>query len=55
MTSLRMLSLRVPKLFVGGSPLGGSGYFYPITLLGNVDNGHRIVDRRTVWPSTSNN
>ncbi|PKG43870.1 aldehyde dehydrogenase family protein [Psychroflexus sp. MES1-P1E] len=38
------------KVFCGGSPLGGSGYFYPITLLGNVDNGHRIVDEEQFGP-----
>lgn len=34
----------------GGSPMGGSGYFYPITLLGNVDNGTRIVDEEQFGP-----
>ena len=34
----------------GGSPMGGAGYFYPITLIGNVDNGHRIVDEEQFGP-----
>lgn len=34
----------------GGNPEGGPGYFYPITLLGNVDNGHRIVDEEQFGP-----
>lgn len=34
----------------GGSPLGGPGYFYPITLIGNVDNGSRIVDEEQFGP-----
>lgn len=34
----------------GGSPMDGPGYFYPITLLGNVDNGHRIVDEEQFGP-----
>jgi len=38
------------EVICGGSPLGGSGYFYPITLLGNVDNGHRIVDEEQFGP-----
>lgn len=38
------------EVICGGSPLGGPGYFYPITLLGNVDNGHRIVDEEQFGP-----
>ena len=34
----------------GGSPIDGDGYFYPITLLGNVDNGSRIVDEEQFGP-----
>jgi acyl-CoA reductase-like NAD-dependent aldehyde dehydrogenase len=34
----------------GGSPIEGNGYFYPITLLGNVDNGNRIVDEEQFGP-----
>ena len=34
----------------GGSPLGGDGYFYPITLIGGLDNGHRLVDEEQFGP-----
>ncbi|MEL7534601.1 MAG: aldehyde dehydrogenase family protein, partial [Bacteroidota bacterium] len=34
----------------GGSPMEGAGYFYPITLVGDVDNGHRIVDEEQFGP-----
>ncbi|RFN57800.1 aldehyde dehydrogenase family protein [Marixanthomonas ophiurae] len=34
----------------GGKSMGGPGYFYPITLLGNVDNGIRIVDEEQFGP-----
>ena len=34
----------------GGKPLPGKGYFYPITFLGNVDNGMRIVDEEQFGP-----
>ncbi|MEL6593121.1 MAG: aldehyde dehydrogenase family protein, partial [Bacteroidota bacterium] len=34
----------------GGSPMDGDGYFYPITLVGDVDNGHRIVDEEQFGP-----
>lgn len=34
----------------GGAPNDGPGYFYPITLLGNVDNGSRIVDEEQFGP-----
>lgn len=34
----------------GGSPMNGPGYFYPITLIGNVDNGSRIVDEEQFGP-----
>ena len=30
--------------------MGGKGYFYPITLIGGVDNGHRIVDEEQFGP-----
>ncbi|MEM8887691.1 MAG: aldehyde dehydrogenase family protein [Bacteroidota bacterium] len=34
----------------GGSPMEGPGYFYPITLIGDVDNGSRIVDEEQFGP-----
>lgn len=34
----------------GGSPMDSTGYFYPITLLADVDNGSRIVDEEQFGP-----
>ncbi|MEM6878714.1 MAG: aldehyde dehydrogenase family protein, partial [Bacteroidota bacterium] len=34
----------------GGSPMEGEGYFYPITLIGNIDNGSRLVDEEQFGP-----
>lgn len=34
----------------GGTPMEGPGYFYPITLIGDVDNGNRIVDEEQFGP-----
>lgn len=34
----------------GGAPLEGAGYFYPITLVGEVDNGTRLVDEEQFGP-----
>lgn len=34
----------------GGSPMGGDGYFYPITLVGDIDNGSRLVDEEQFGP-----
>ncbi|MEO0778752.1 MAG: aldehyde dehydrogenase family protein, partial [Bacteroidota bacterium] len=34
----------------GGAPLEGAGYFYPITLVGNIDNGSRLVDEEQFGP-----
>ncbi|MEN0046250.1 MAG: aldehyde dehydrogenase family protein [Bacteroidota bacterium] len=34
----------------GGSPMGGAGYFYPITLVGDIDNGSRLVDEEQFGP-----
>ncbi|MEO1514593.1 MAG: aldehyde dehydrogenase family protein [Bacteroidota bacterium] len=34
----------------GGSPMGGSGHFYPITLVGDIDNGARLVDEEQFGP-----
>ncbi len=34
----------------GGEAMDGPGYFYPITLIGNVDNGTRIVDEEQFGP-----
>ncbi len=37
-------------VFRGGAPMEGKGYFYPITLIGNVDNGTRLVDEEQFGP-----
>jgi len=34
----------------GGSPKEGAGYFYPITLVGDIDNGSRLVDEEQFGP-----
>ncbi|EDM44314.1 aldehyde dehydrogenase [unidentified eubacterium SCB49] len=34
----------------GGSPMDGAGYFYPITLVGDIDNGARLVDEEQFGP-----
>ncbi|MGD1846761.1 MAG: aldehyde dehydrogenase family protein [Salibacteraceae bacterium] len=34
----------------GGTPMDGPGYFYPITLVGDVDNGTRLVDEEQFGP-----
>lgn len=34
----------------GGQPLEGKGYFYPITLIGDIDNGSRLVDEEQFGP-----
>ncbi len=34
----------------GGSPMEGKGYFYPITLIGDIDNGSRLVDEEQFGP-----
>lgn len=38
------------RVLVGGNPLGGDGYFYPITLVADVDNGVRLVDEEQFGP-----
>ncbi|MEM6264463.1 MAG: aldehyde dehydrogenase family protein [Bacteroidota bacterium] len=34
----------------GGAPMDGPGYFYPITLVGDIDNGSRLVDEEQFGP-----
>ena len=38
------------KIHRGGTPMEGPGYFYPITLIGNIDNGARLVDEEQFGP-----
>lgn len=37
-------------VITGGSPMDGPGYFYPITLVGDIDNGSRLVDEEQFGP-----
>lgn len=37
-------------IICGGAPLDRAGYFYPITIVGNVDNGTRLVDEEQFGP-----
>ncbi len=39
------------KVLLGGNPGNGPGYFYPITLVSNVDNGVRLVDEEQFGPA----
>ncbi len=38
------------KVLLGGDPGNGPGYFYPVTLISNVDNGVRLVDEEQFGP-----
>ncbi|WP_343606464.1 aldehyde dehydrogenase family protein [Fluviicola sp.] len=38
------------RIVRGGEPLGGDGYFYPITLVADIDNGTRLVDEEQFGP-----
>lgn len=38
------------KVLLGGDPGAGSGYFYPLTLISNVDSGVRLVDEEQFGP-----
>lgn len=39
------------KILIGGNPGSGPGYFYPLTLVTNVDNGVRLVDEEQFGPA----
>ncbi len=39
------------KILLGGKPSGGTGYFYPITLVADVDNGFKLVDDEQFGPA----
>jgi acyl-CoA reductase-like NAD-dependent aldehyde dehydrogenase len=41
---------RGAKVLLGGAPRGGSGHFYPVTLLSEVTDGMRIVDEEQFGP-----
>ena len=38
------------KVLLGGDPAPGPGYFYPLTLISNVDSGVRLVDEEQFGP-----
>ncbi|WP_342710833.1 aldehyde dehydrogenase family protein [Bradyrhizobium sp. B124] len=39
------------RVLVGGDPSGGPGYFYPVTLVADVDHGCRLVDEEQFGPA----
>ena len=39
------------RVLAGGEPVAGSGYFYPITLVADVDSGCRLVDEEQFGPA----
>lgn len=38
------------KVVIGGEPVGGPNYFYPVTIVTNVTDGHRLVDEEQFGP-----
>lgn len=39
------------RVLTGGKPMEGPGYFYPVTLVSEVDNGVRLVDEEQFGPA----
>ena len=39
------------RVLIGGEPLGGAGYFYPVTLVADVDSGCSLVDEEQFGPA----
>lgn len=39
------------RILTGGKPAGGQGYFYPVTLVADVDHGCRLVDNEQFGPA----
>ncbi|CAN7609637.1 aldehyde dehydrogenase family protein [Bradyrhizobium sp. LjRoot220] len=39
------------RVLIGGDPAGGPGYFYPVTLVADVDHGCRLVDEEQFGPA----
>jgi acyl-CoA reductase-like NAD-dependent aldehyde dehydrogenase len=39
------------RVLIGGDPPGGPGYFYPVTLVADVDHGCRLVDEEQFGPA----
>ncbi|AHB02947.1 hypothetical protein V568_200155 [Brucella ceti TE28753-12] len=38
------------RILIGGEAAEGPGYFYPITLVADIDNGTRLVDEEQFGP-----
>ena len=39
------------RILLGGNPDGGPGFFYPVTLVADVDHGCRLVDNEQFGPA----
>jgi acyl-CoA reductase-like NAD-dependent aldehyde dehydrogenase len=39
------------RVICGGTATGGPGYFYPVTLIGDAENGQRLVDEEQFGPA----
>ncbi|MFB9269225.1 aldehyde dehydrogenase family protein [Bradyrhizobium erythrophlei] len=39
------------RVLIGGTPADGPGYFYPVTLVADVDHGCRLVDEEQFGPA----
>lgn len=39
------------RVLTGGAPSGGAGYFYPITLIADIDHGADLVDKEQFGPA----
>lgn len=39
------------RVLIGGDPQGGPGFFYPITLVADIDHGCRLVDEEQFGPA----
>ena len=39
------------RVLIGGNPEGGNGYFYPVTLVADVNHGCRLVDEEQFGPA----
>ena len=38
------------RALIGGEPMAGPGYFYPVTLMTNIEDGTRLVDEEQFGP-----
>ena len=39
------------RILTGGNPNGGPGYFYPVTLVADIDHGAKLVDHEQFGPA----